>query len=122
MIKIVLLFIGFSAFSAGWKVFTTNEDVYFGKVGLINPVSGTILVITGLYLIYRGIIFKEENDYPDSNEFKKCPFCGKLSESEIGLIEHKCIDCGGILESLDGFYSRHPELKSKKSGSDGKFI
>ena len=58
------------------------------------------IVFTGVF-VWEGLKRKKI--------YLKCPQCGKI-ETTFENVESICQECGTELDSLDGFYKRHPDI------------
>jgi len=66
----------------------------------------------GLYLSYGAIVALIKNDYGSESDFVVCMNCHELFKIHT-VTKMICPKCTGVLENLDGFFIRHPELADK---------
>lgn len=114
----IILGISFSGFGLGIllhpKFYDSKHDYYYDFSEIKLPL-GSILIVIGVLFILLGFGKKSKE-----NETKVliCPTCNEPFYN-IDVPDRRCPNCGGGLEDLNGFYERHPELKSRnKQGRD----
>ncbi len=79
------------------------EDILFAVI-MVFPY--------GLYKAYWALIAIIRNDYSNESETVICLNCHELF-SIYKVSKMICPKCTGVLENLNGFYDRHPDLKDK---------
>lgn len=70
----------------------------------VEPWVGYVLIPFGILLLIEAAIAK------DSDEATMCPSCNEAHHWK--LKGKPCPKCGTIIEPLEGYYDRHPELKT----------
>lgn len=80
---------------------------YFYDFGKYHRLLGIILIGLGTIISYRSYK-KDPKSFNDS--YLICPNCRKPYNKK-NITNRRCPDCSTMLEELDGFYERHPELK-----------
>lgn len=82
------------------------------KYGLVSDVSNyskplcILMCSIGVYAIW--ISQKDPKD--SGHDVYMCPSCEEAFEKK-DVEKRICPECNGMLESIEGFYERHPELK-----------
>ncbi len=85
----------------------SNSPSEFGiNLTTVKWFIGPVLIITGIWFLFKTL---------RSKSYKmilfKCPNCGDLRKKD-NISTHNCEQCNNKLETLDGFFERHPEYKS----------
>ena len=87
--------------------YSSKYEQYFDFTGVHVPV-GTFFIVIGL-LFFWVVLRKSAKVYQD--KFLICPKC-ETPYNKKEVPDKQCPRCKVELEELDGFYKRHPELKS----------
>ena len=72
---------------------------------------GIFFIIAGLYFLISAI--KKKSYLTEESKYLKCLNCGIVID-ESTATNLICPKCGKNLESLDGFFERHPGFEEKK--------
>jgi hypothetical protein len=78
-----------------------------GAYASVTKPAAVVVILIALFILrmgYKMMVGKEPVKY------YKCTGCGQIS-SPIEAPGQKCPKCSGLLENLEGFYDRHPELR-----------
>jgi len=81
-------------------------DFYY-HYGPYHRLLGIILIGLGTLISYKSY---RKNPKSFEDTYLICPNCRKLF-NEKNIANKHCPECETMLEELDGFYERHPELK-----------
>ncbi len=79
------------------------------------PFGGGLLILGGLFIwsSFRKKALEADKKAKDEKQVLMCPNCIKpLYKKDCPDL--KCPECSSSLESLIGFYERHPELKDRE--------
>jgi hypothetical protein len=106
--KIASIIIGIGCLWYGINILREGWSHLYGYP--ISKDTGVVVLIFGVALIFLGYFRKGPVDHT-KEEFLICPNCRKTISKDLN--HEKCTDCGTELETLNGFYDRHPELKEK---------
>ena len=110
--KIGCSFFGFTIALAG--VFLgIGKPVYFRRVEIPPTIAGWLLFVVGISLIVWAL---SKKTLKESEATLICPKC-KTPFNQKDVSNKQCPICKVNLEKLKGFYERHPELKTGKSGN-----
>jgi len=107
--RIINIIGGLLSIWSGFKMYRDKMELHYGFP--IPPETGLLVGIVGVILIYFGVFTKRGLHIGDNN-FLICLNCQTPVRSD-DVTDLMCPQCQGILEKLDGFYDRHPELKEK---------
>ncbi|MGB3223130.1 MAG: hypothetical protein WBB23_10040 [Desulforhopalus sp.] len=85
--------------------YSTTYSMTFDFSNIKFPL-GSVFIIIGIYYLYKAVkLQKPEFQYKQWI----CPQCQETSLL-MGENNHKCKQCDVVLEKLDGFYERHPNM------------
>ncbi len=73
-----------------------------------NVPFGVFLILVGLFVVFAALFGKRYS----GDDTLICILCKEPSQRK-DTQSNQCPNCMGQLESLEGFYDRHPELKDK---------
>ncbi len=110
---IISMVVGFIILTSG------GEKTYLGYIpfdpGKWYIAIGILVMFVGVFSFYT--CYRKNNNgeklFGLSEAVYMCPTCGS-SFGEQSVKNKMCPDCGCPLESLSGFYKRHPEWIDKK--------
>lgn len=111
---IVRIFISILGFLIIYHGISTIKNAGFSWFGLFIVVEnnkyfiGGLFILVGLFFVWLSIWRKAIRLI--EGEFFKCISCGEVIDSKL-LKNLICPKCNGVLEELEGFYERHPEIK-----------
>ncbi len=100
---LVIFWGGMTIHHPKWYSFVYHRE--FDLTGFNIPI-GIALIISGVVIIWIDVIRPRKDNLI-------CPKCEELYRWKKSLGD-KCPKCGTILEDLEGFYERHPELRYKR--------
>ena len=107
LLGIVWAVFGFSII-IGPRFYSSKYDYVFDFSEIKWPFGG-FLILLGCFFVWAALR-KKAKDFED--KFLICPKCrSPFNWKEVP--DGRCPECKGELEDLEGFYERHPELKSK---------
>jgi hypothetical protein len=101
LFAVLMIVWGYIFYSTGWY---STYDVPVPKF------AGILLIFFGIYFSIAVIRKRKWKSVSDYLICKECLTTYVRSE----LKNHHCPKCEGSLDELNGFYERHPELKSNK--------
>ena len=105
---LLAIIVGFGVILRGGNV--SNEQTNQWMEDILFAVL--IIFPYGLYKAYWAVVALIRNDYSSESETLICLNCHELFMIHV-VNKMICPKCTGVLENLDGFYSRHPELADK---------
>ena len=94
--------------------------MFFGLIGVIETsgfyvkgvnigrFGGLTSIVLGMYLSYIGINRNIKPLLRGGGSIIKCSECGNVEKKNYKVHDQICINCGGNLEQLEGFFDRHP--------------
>lgn len=92
---------GYIFFTTGWW---STYEVPVPKIG------GILLILAGIFVLVNTI---RNRKLKSVNDYLICHDCLKVYlRTEIE--SNKCIKCNIVLEELDGFYDRNPDLRASR--------
>ena len=101
---------------------TGLEVVIFGGADfrgfMIPDWAGYPILLGGLVSLVFGFVATKKQT-GDELDYLVCSSCLHSVEPSSSASK-QCPKCGGHLESLEGFYDRHPELKDSRKGEPEK--
>ena len=94
------------------RVVTASGDV---ALFIIYGIAGAVayMWVMAVYNVVRTVMKIKRGEYSEKDEtpeFVICSNCGEPQLSKELMVGH-CHKCTGSVESLEGYYDRHPELK-----------
>ncbi len=87
---------------------------YFDFTEVRWPFGGGLLILGGLFIwsSFRKKALDDEKKSKDEKIVLMCPKCVQPIYKK-DCPDLRCPECSSSLESLSGFYERHPELKNR---------
>ena len=116
MNRILYLLLGIVLAASGYGIIvqprwhSSKFDYYFDFTGIHIPFGSAIIVI-GIIFIWLALR-KKAKDYED--KVLICPKC-KEPFNKKDVPGERCPRCNVNLEEIEGFYDRHPELKTEQN-------
>jgi hypothetical protein len=104
---LLVLSVGLLHLILGLILYSHGRLSILGAYASVTKPAAVVVILIALFILrmgYKMMVGKEPVKY------YKCTGCGHIS-SPIEAPGQKCPKCSGVLENLEGFYDRHPELR-----------
>ena len=112
IVRIFILILGFLIIYHGISTIIKARFYWFGLFIVVENNKyfiGCLFILLGLFFVWLSIWRKAIRVI--EGEFFKCTRCGEVIDSK-SLKNLICPKCDGVLEELEGFFERHPEIKN----------